>query len=440
MWRIGERCLSTTAAAARHPKVDWLLNDKTGDHHYFRLHPNSRPPPAALMMLDKKKRTWRYKGGAQDYLIKTRRRRKFVQYQPWTKTQETGQVYDGLMDLPVIMVKHEDLRPANYIRFKIDRSMTKYDLYRYLDELYEVKMAHIDLEVVEPIMYNSRNVDHPEDRSTENYSADRMFHENSPDWYSQQLTGYNANEGTTRREVIRETPGHCIAHCYLPKGETFYFPDMFGLEASDAADNTPEAEALEAVQVFSFPENFDVERLYGEHKLEKYRENSDMDDLACGFSGFNFFGAVPEEKDLTHYMTLSKKMSEMADLSNELKTRPEEADAILDAFVGDSAKDDVVYVNPDETDDEYVLAHERLKDRVMLMAHSVAAVQPELQHNSQLLTSPHKVNGQHTYRNVHCPRGRGVLRQVETDELVEVDFSAVQAHFKHQSNVDALLN
>merc|ERR1712123_341363 len=56
-------------------------------------------------MLDKKKRTWRYKGGAQDYLIKTRRRRKFVQYQPWTKTQETGQVYDGLMDLPVIMVK-----------------------------------------------------------------------------------------------------------------------------------------------------------------------------------------------------------------------------------------------------------------------------------------------------------------------------------------------
>ena len=53
MWRIGERCLSTTAAAARHPKVDWLLNDKTGDHHYFRLHPNSRPPPAALMMLDK---------------------------------------------------------------------------------------------------------------------------------------------------------------------------------------------------------------------------------------------------------------------------------------------------------------------------------------------------------------------------------------------------
>ena len=63
-------------------------------------------------------------------------------------------------------------------------------------------------------------------------------------------------------------------------------------------------------------------------------------------------------------------MSEMADLSNELKTRPQEANAILDAFVGDSAKDDVVYVNPDETDDEYVLAHERLKDRVMLMAHS----------------------------------------------------------------------
>ena len=58
---------------------------------------------------------------------------------------------------------------------------------------------------------------------------------------------------------------------------------MFGLEASDAADNTPEAEALEAVQVFSFPENFDVERLYGEHKLEKYRENSDMDDLVSGF-------------------------------------------------------------------------------------------------------------------------------------------------------------
>ena len=70
----------------------------------------------------------------------------------------------------------------------------------------------------------------------------------------------------------------------------------------------------------------------------------------------------------------------------------------------------------------------------------MAAVQPELELNSKMLTSPYKVNGQHTYRNVHCPRGVGQLRQAETDELVEVDYAAVQAHFKLKSNVDALIN
>ena len=57
---------------------------------------------------------------------------------------------DGLADKAVILVKHDDLRPANYVRFKMDRDMTKYDLYRYLHDLYNVKMAHIDIEVVEP--------------------------------------------------------------------------------------------------------------------------------------------------------------------------------------------------------------------------------------------------------------------------------------------------
>ena len=41
-------------------------------------------------------------------------------------------------------------RPSNYVRFIIGRHMTKYDLFSYLKTLYEVEMAQIDLEVVEP--------------------------------------------------------------------------------------------------------------------------------------------------------------------------------------------------------------------------------------------------------------------------------------------------
>merc|ERR1712168_1318255 len=150
------------------------------------------------------------------------------------------------------------------------------------------------------------------------------------------------NEGTTRRQVIRETPGHCIAHCYLPKGETFYFPDMFGLEASDAADNTPEAQAIEAVKLFDNKEFFDVDRLLEEHKLEKYQVNSDIDDLACDFSGFNFFGAIPEEKNLMNYIGLANKLGELSELSMDLKTKPEEAEEILDEFLGETAMEGVI--------------------------------------------------------------------------------------------------
>ena len=80
MFRASRRPLTLTVVNYRHPRVDWLINDKNGAHHYFRLHPNAGPPPAALMLLDKSKRTWRFKGGAQNHLIKTKRRRKFPLY------------------------------------------------------------------------------------------------------------------------------------------------------------------------------------------------------------------------------------------------------------------------------------------------------------------------------------------------------------------------
>ena len=76
--------------------------------------------------------------------------------------------------------------------------MTKYDLFSYLKTLYEVEMAQIDLEVVEPrceffslfmtnydviLVYKSRNVDAPDDRATENYNYERLFKGNSPNFY-----------------------------------------------------------------------------------------------------------------------------------------------------------------------------------------------------------------------------------------------------------------
>ena len=144
---------------------------------------------------------------------------------------------------------------------------------------------------------------------------------------------------------------------------------MFGLEASDAADNKPEAQAIEAVQLFSLKETFDVDRLYEEHKLEKYQTSSDIDDLACDFSGFNFFSATPEKKTFQDYAGLIAKIGEFGELAEELKTKPAETDAILDEFLGETAMEDVIG-KVDTTDEEFLAAHERLKDRVELMAHS----------------------------------------------------------------------
>ena len=94
------------------------------------------------MMLGKRKRAWRSTGGYQNYLLPNSRRRKFIY-----EHRNQKQLYDELCEFTVKLVKHEDLRPVNYVRFHIDRKMTKYELYNYLDKLYNVQMAHIELEV-----------------------------------------------------------------------------------------------------------------------------------------------------------------------------------------------------------------------------------------------------------------------------------------------------
>jgi len=431
MFRSSRRPLTLTVVNYRHPRVDWLINDKNGAHHYFRLHPNARPPPAALMLLDKSKRTWRFKGGAQNHLIKTKRRRKFPLYDG---KQAPAQFVDGLADKAVILVKHDDLRPANYVRFKMDRDMTKYDLYRYLHDLYNVKMAHIDIEVVEPTVYESRNVDHPENRDTENYAWDRLFRENSPDYYGDSLTGHNMNEGTTRRQVLRETPGFCIAHCYLPEGETFYFPDMFGLEATDLAEGSHDFMA-ETLFQFLDAKQLDSTKLENDHNLSRYRENSEMENLACGFTGFDFFAGVPEEQNLSQLRTISKKSIDFADLSAKLKQNPDDTEAIKN-FIGDEGEKQSIMFNEQEVE----AATDRLTDRVRLMAHSVATLVPEMEYNKNLMASPYLNNGQSTYRNVYNPRGKGYLRNAESDEVAEVDYKIIQAYFESDSNIAALLS
>ena len=116
--------------------------------------------------------------------------------------------------------------PKNYVRFHIPREMTKYELFNYLDKLYDVKMNHIDIEARLPVQYDQYNLDHPENRDGEHYASKFYLHDsNSPDYYGTTDNGYGwKDRGATLHSSFRETDGFCIAHCYLPAGELFNFP------------------------------------------------------------------------------------------------------------------------------------------------------------------------------------------------------------------------
>ena len=70
----------------------------------------------------------------------------------------------------------------------------------------------------------------------------------------------------------------------------------------------------------------------------------------------------------------------------------------------------------------------------------VASLVPEMEYNKKLMAAPYLNNGQSTYRNVYNPRGKGYLRNVESDEVAEVDYKIIQAYFEKDSNVAALLS
>jgi len=233
---------------------------------------------------------------------------------------------------------------------------------------------------------------------------------------------------------LRETPGFCIAHCYLPEGETFYFPDMFGLEATDLAENSQDFMA-ESIFQFLDAKQLNHEKLENDHNLGQYRENSEMENLACGFSGFDFFAGVPEEQGLLQIPTIPKKVIDLADLSAKLKQNPDDTEAIK-SFIGDEGEKQSVLFNEQEIE----AANDRLADRIKLMAHSVASLVPEMEYNKKLMAAPYLNNGQSTYRNVYNPRGKGYLRNAESDEVAEVDYTIIQAYFEKDSNVAALLS
>ena len=64
----------------------------------------------------------------------------------------------------------------------------------------------------------------------------------------------------------------------LIQGETFYFPDMFGLEATDLAENSQDFMA-ESIFQFLDSKQLNHEKLENDHNLGQYRENSEMENL-----------------------------------------------------------------------------------------------------------------------------------------------------------------
>ena len=135
--------------------------------------------------------------------------------------------YEELCDFCVTLVEHDELMPQNYVRFHIPREMTKYELFNYLDKLYDVKMSHIELEASLPVQFAHYNPDYPTNRDAEEYPSKFYVHDgNSPDYYGMGQQGYGwTDEGAQKQHIMRETEGYCIAHCYLPAGETFQFPE-----------------------------------------------------------------------------------------------------------------------------------------------------------------------------------------------------------------------
>ena len=92
------------------------------------------------------------------------------------------------------------------------------------------------------------------------------------------ILGHGHTEGTVRREVYRETPGYCIAHCYLPKGETWQFPDMFGLEETDRQEREANQMAVNAVMTMG--QNSDTDdKIRIERGLMKYCKSTEEEDL-----------------------------------------------------------------------------------------------------------------------------------------------------------------
>jgi len=180
-----------------------------------------RIPSAALV----DKTSWRRFGGKKAKFWRNARRRKFLFDDEYKK-----QRYEELCEFSVLLVRHEELMPSNYVRFHIPREMTKYELHDYLNKLYDVKMAEIELEAVLPEPYQHMNIDDPENEKFQNYSDKFFLHDgNSPNYFSNQRNeGYGWRDHLhTTPTVLRESTGYCIAHCYLPAGEQFQFPELF---------------------------------------------------------------------------------------------------------------------------------------------------------------------------------------------------------------------
>lgn len=268
-----------------HPRVCWATNEMVGRHPRFSTFPDPRIPSAALLEQNSQK-SWRKRYARKPMLWKNRRRRKYnIDY------ATMPQRYDELCEFSITLVEHDELMPKNYVRFHIPREMTKYELFNYLDKLYGVKMSHIDLEARMPMKFDHENLDHPENKDAEHYSPKFHIHDgNSPDYYGTGVQGYGwADNDAILPTIMRETDGYCIAHCFLPRGESFNFPDLFnrrkgGSEEDDVQEMLKDKDSLG--KKFRIENNLDTEGTNEQLALK-------------AFSNFNFFAGIqPSEYNL----------------------------------------------------------------------------------------------------------------------------------------------
>lgn len=363
----------------RHPRVCYLINDVNGRHPHFRRYPNPRIPSASILAKQSESNPrWRGSstGGTREHFWRNKRRRKFA-----FEYENMPQRYEELCEFSIRLVEHDENMPRNYVRFHIPREMTKYELYNYLDRLYDVQMTHIELEAKLPQIYKSFNLDHPENRSAE-YYKEHQFHEFSPNYYeNQQLEGHGFQHGVNIQKITRETEGYSIAHCYLPIGKEFEFPDIF--LRNETKDDFSSENLLDTILQGYHASKKGSETYRKMARLEE--ENTDSNLYLSSFQGASFFSG---HRAVRSHNTLTAHHNPRDSISEELIPKDEEKikNLTVDKLSGYHTE-----LDKQKLED----LHKHHAD----VGNIVKEIAEEVSDNSLYLFQKYEIKGQDSYRN-----------------------------------------